>query len=45
MDRLVGGVGMRLGRRDPDQLRVGDALDFWRVEESGGPTCSACGRR
>ena len=31
-DRTVGGVGMRLGRRDPDRLRVGDALDFWRVE-------------
>ena len=32
MDRLVGGVGLRRGRRDPDNLRVGDALDFWRVE-------------
>lgn len=32
LDRLVGGVGMRRGRRDPDELRVGDALDFWRVE-------------
>lgn len=32
MDRLVGGVGFRRGRRDPDELRVGDALDFWRVE-------------
>ena len=32
-DRLVGGVGMRLGRRDANRLRVGDALDFWRVEE------------
>ncbi len=32
MDRMIGGVGMRRGRRDPDQLRVGDALDFWRVE-------------
>jgi hypothetical protein len=31
-DRLLGGVGMRRGRRDPDKLRVGDALDFWRVE-------------
>ena len=31
-DRLIGGVGMRRGRRDPDTLRVGDALDFWRVE-------------
>ena len=32
IDLLVGGVGVRRGRRDPDQLRVGDALDFWRVE-------------
>ena len=32
IDRLVGGVGMRRGRRDPLELRVGDALDFWRVE-------------
>lgn len=32
LDRLVGGVGMRRGRRDPVELRVGDALDFWRVE-------------
>jgi uncharacterized protein YbjT (DUF2867 family) len=32
LDRLVGGVGMRRGRRHPDELRVGDALDFWRVE-------------
>jgi hypothetical protein len=31
-DRLCGGVGMRRGRRDPDDLRVGDSLDFWRVE-------------
>ena len=31
-DRLVGGVGLRRGRRDPADLRVGDALDFWRVE-------------
>jgi len=31
-DRVVGGVGMRLGRRDPERVRVGDALDFWRVE-------------
>jgi len=31
-DRLIGGVGLRRGRRDPDKLRVGDALDFWRVE-------------
>jgi uncharacterized protein YbjT (DUF2867 family) len=32
MDRLVGGVGFRRGRRHPTKLRVGDALDFWRVE-------------
>jgi uncharacterized protein YbjT (DUF2867 family) len=32
MDRAVGGPGMRLGRRDPDHVRVGDAVDFWRVE-------------
>ena len=32
MDRLVGGVGMRRGRRHPRELRVGDPLDFWRVE-------------
>jgi uncharacterized protein YbjT (DUF2867 family) len=32
IDRMLGGVGLRRGRRDPDELRVGDALDFWRVE-------------
>lgn len=32
MDRMIGGVGLRRGRRDPEDLRVGDALDFWRVE-------------
>ncbi|MGZ4643578.1 MAG: SDR family oxidoreductase [Blastococcus sp.] len=32
LDRLVGGVGLRRGRRDPHRLYVGDALDFWRVE-------------
>ena len=33
LDRLVGGVGLRRGRRDPNHLVVGDAIDFWRVEE------------
>ncbi|MFC7924669.1 SDR family oxidoreductase [Streptomyces cinereoruber] len=33
LDRLAGGVGLRRGRRDAQRLRVGDALDFWRVEE------------
>ena len=28
----VGGVGLRRGRRDPDNLRVGDTVDCWRVE-------------
>lgn len=33
LDLLIGGVGMRRGRRDPAQLEVGDTLDCWRVEE------------
>ncbi|MFJ8109459.1 SDR family oxidoreductase [Streptomyces sp. NPDC096132] len=33
LDRLSGGVGLRRGRRDASRLRVGDSLDFWRVEE------------
>jgi uncharacterized protein YbjT (DUF2867 family) len=37
LDKLVGGVGMRRGRRHPDDLRVGDALDFFRVEEHDPP--------
>ena len=32
VDELLGGVGMRRGRRHPYELRVGDALDFFRVE-------------
>lgn len=32
IDRMVGGVGFRRGRRHPTELRVGDAMDFWRVE-------------
>lgn len=32
LDLLVGGVGMRRGRRDPVELSVGDTLDCWRVE-------------
>lgn len=31
VDSLVGGVGLRRGRRDPEILRQGEALDFWRV--------------
>ncbi|MFW3171550.1 SDR family oxidoreductase [Geodermatophilus sp. CPCC 206100] len=33
LDRAVGGVGLRRGRRSPTDLYVGEALDFWRVEE------------
>ena len=32
LDRVIGGVGMRRGRRHPTELRVGDVVDFWRVE-------------
>jgi uncharacterized protein YbjT (DUF2867 family) len=32
LDRMVGGVGMQRGRRDPQHLRVGDVVDCWRVE-------------
>lgn len=32
LDLFVGGVGLRRGRRHPDRIGVGDALDFWRVE-------------
>lgn len=33
LDLLVGGAGLRRGRRHPYQLMPGDALDFWRVEK------------
>lgn len=32
IDRVSGGIGLQRGRRDPERIRVGDALDFWRVE-------------
>ncbi len=31
-DRMIGGVGLRRGRRDPHRLHTGEALDWWRVE-------------
>jgi uncharacterized protein YbjT (DUF2867 family) len=37
LDRLLGGIGFRAGRRHPLELRVGDALDFWRVLEVEPP--------
>ena len=33
LDSLAGGVGLKRGRRDPEEIYVGEALDFWRVEE------------
>ncbi len=33
IDRLLGGVGLRRGRRDSNHLRIGDSVDFWRVED------------
>jgi hypothetical protein len=32
LDWIVGGPGLRRGRRDPEGVRVGDTIDFWRVE-------------
>ena len=37
MDRMVGGPGLRRGRRDPDEVSFGDALDFWRVTDVEAP--------
>lgn len=33
IDLLLGGVGLRRARRDPEELKVGEVLDWWRVEE------------
>jgi hypothetical protein len=33
IDRIVGGPGLRRGRRDPDDLLVGDGLDWWRAHD------------
>ena len=37
LDRAVGGVGLRRGRRHPTEISVGDALDFWRVATVKAP--------
>lgn len=37
LDHLLGGVGMRRGRRDPNELLPGDTVDFWRVESVDEP--------
>jgi len=31
LDKLLGGIGLRRGRTNPDKIHAGDALDFWRV--------------
>lgn len=38
IDKFSGGVGLRRGRRDPYKLRLGDAVDWWRVEQIDHPT-------
>lgn len=37
VDKIVGGVGLRRGRRHPDEIWVGESLDFWRVEQLVAP--------
>ncbi|MDP2014799.1 MAG: SDR family oxidoreductase [Actinomycetota bacterium] len=37
-DKLIGGVGLRRGRRDPNTVMIGEPLDFWRVEEREYPS-------
>ena len=37
-DKVIGGVGLRRGRRDPNTIMVGEPLDFWRVEEREYPS-------
>lgn len=37
MDKMIGGPGLRRGRRDPEHVTYGDALDFWRVTELEAP--------
>jgi hypothetical protein len=37
MDRMLGGIGLRRGRRHPETIRTGDALDFWRVLQVDEP--------
>lgn len=37
LDRIVGGPGLRRGRRDPEELLCGEVVDFWRVEAIDAP--------
>ncbi len=38
MDQIVGGPGLRRGRRDPEDVHTGEAIDFWRVEAAQPPS-------
>ena len=38
LDKVVGGIGLRRGRRHPDDLAVGEVVDFWRVEALERPS-------
>ena len=38
LDRLIGGPGLRRGRRHPSDLIPGDTVDFWRVEAVEAPS-------
>jgi uncharacterized protein YbjT (DUF2867 family) len=38
LDKLIGGIGLRRGRRHPTDLSVGEVVDFWRVEAIERPT-------
>ncbi len=33
IDKMIGGAGLNRGRRDCQQLRIGESVDFWRVED------------
>ncbi|UCD91893.1 MAG: DUF2867 domain-containing protein [Methanobacteriota archaeon] len=33
VDTLLGGYGLSRGRRDPNELRIGDSVDFWKVAD------------
>jgi len=37
VDRALGGPGLRRGRRDSEELLVGEQVDFWRVEAASAP--------
>jgi uncharacterized protein YbjT (DUF2867 family) len=38
LDKVMGGIGLRRGRRHPTDLSVGEVVDFWRVEAIERPT-------